>query len=152
MMNRVEINTILEHLPHRYPFILIDRIIENEEENRLVAIKNVTINEPYFVGHFPGRPIMPGVLVVEALAQACVLLANKILKEEPGKRFMHYFAGIDKARFKQMVIPGDQLRLEVEVLRRKRDIWQMHGKATVDGNLACSAELLSAMQVYDCDR
>lgn len=145
MSNPILIDEVLNLLPHRYPFILIDRVLEYEVNQRLVAIKNVTISEPFFQGHFPGKPVMPGVLMLEALAQASVILANlSHPSTEPGKQMLHFFAGIDNARFKQVVQPGDQLRLEVSLLGQKRGIWRMHGDATVDGSLACSADLMSA--------
>ncbi|MEE9452091.1 MAG: 3-hydroxyacyl-ACP dehydratase FabZ [Gammaproteobacteria bacterium] len=145
-MSVLDIEGILEILPHRYPFLLIDRVIEYEEGARLVAIKNVTINEPFFCGHFPERPVMPGVLILEALAQASVLLSNYEAHHAKGKKYMHFFAAIDNARFKQMVVPGDQLRLEIGNIRHKRNFWKMHGEATVDGKLVCSADLMSATE------
>ena len=147
MSDVIDINQILSYLPHRYPFILVDRVIEyQQDQQKLVAIKNVSINEPYFNGHFPGNPIMPGVLILEALGQTCILLAHQILADDKYTS-VHYLTGIDKARFKQVVIPGDQLQLEVVLVRRKRDIWQMHGEATVNGNLACRADIMSAGRV-----
>jgi len=144
-INPIMIDDVLNLLPHRYPFIMIDRVVEYQKDERLVAIKNVTVNEPFFQGHFPGRPIMPGVMMLESLAQACVILASlshPVVEE--GKQMLHFFAGIDNARFKQVVVPGDQLRLEVTLLGHKRGIWRMHGEVTVDGVLVCSADLLSA--------
>lgn len=144
IINMIDINKIFSYLPHRYPFLLVDRVIEYQlDQQKLLAIKNVTINEPFFNGHFPGKPIMPGVLILEALGQACIILAHHIHAEEKDNG-IHYLTGIDNARFKQMVVPGDQLHLEVEIVRRKCDIWQMHGEATVNGNLACRADLMSA--------
>lgn len=143
-MSVIDIQGILQHLPHRFPFILIDRVIECEDNRHLIALKNVTINEPYFCGHFPERPVMPGVLILEAIAQACVLLAHRGEDDVASKKYLHFFAGIDNARFKQVVIPGDQLHIEAEQIGRKRDIWRMHGKVTVDGKLVCSADLMSA--------
>ena len=140
----MDIHEVLKYLPHRHPFLLIDRVIEMEEGQSLVALKNVTINEPFFVGHFPGRPVMPGVLILEALAQAAGVLAYKSTNTVPGDGVLYYFAGIDKARFRRVVEPGDQLRLEVKVIKTKREMWKLEGKALVDGELACSAELLSA--------
>lgn len=151
-MSEVLIEEILAILPHRYPFILIDRVLEYDVWKKLVAIKNVTINEPFFVGHFPGKPVMPGVLVLEALAQASVILAHKSVESEsPGVRYLHYFAGIDNARFKQVIIPGDQLHIEVECVGRKRDIWRIHGEVLVNGKLACSADLMSAAKEVSSD-
>lgn len=140
----MDIHEILKYLPHRHPFLLIDRVIEMEEGKSLVAIKNVTINEPFFVGHFPGRPVMPGVLILEALAQAAGVLAYKSTNTLPSEGVLYYFAGIDNARFRRVVEPGDQLRLEVKVIKTKRDMWKLEGSAHVDGELACAAELLSA--------
>ncbi|MDR3477796.1 MAG: 3-hydroxyacyl-ACP dehydratase FabZ [Gammaproteobacteria bacterium] len=144
MKSVMDIHEILKYLPHRHPFLLIDRVIEMEEGKSLVAIKNVTINEPFFVGHFPGRPVMPGVLILEALAQAAGVLAYKSTNTLPSEGVLYYFAGIDNARFRRVVEPGDQLRLEVKVIKTKRDMWKLEGAAHVDGELACSAELLSA--------
>jgi 3-hydroxyacyl-[acyl-carrier-protein] dehydratase len=136
------IEEIMELLPHRYPFLLVDRIVEFEPERRIVGIKNVTINEPFFAGHFPGHPIMPGVLIVEALAQTGGLLA---LKAMGGAKRIAYFAGIDKCKFRRPVVPGDQLRLEVSVLAHKGPVWKMHGKAWVDGVLAASSDVTATL-------
>lgn len=144
MSEMIEITKILDLLPHRYPFILVDRVMEYEVMNYLIATKNVTINEPFFTGHFPGNPIMPGVLMLEALAQASAILSNLSRKPKEGYEFLYFFAGIDNARFKQIVIPGDQLRLEVKLVGQKRDFWRMHGEAFVGDKLACSADLMSA--------
>lgn len=145
MSEPISIDDVLKLLPHRYPFVLIDRVLDYQVNERLVALKNVTINEPFFQGHFPGKPVMPGVLMLEALAQASVILANLSHPPLPeGKQMLHFFAGIDNARFKHVVTPGDQLRLEVSLTGHKRGIWRMHGEATVDGILACSADLMSA--------
>ena len=140
----MDINEVLKYLPHRQPFLLIDRIIEMKEGESVVALKNVTINEPFFVGHFPSRPIMPGVLIIEAMAQAAGVLAYKSTNTLPSEGVLYYFAGVDNARFRRVVEPGDQLRLEVKLLRAKKEIWKLAGSAYVDGELACSAELLSA--------
>lgn len=137
------IEEILEYLPQRFPFLLIDRVIEIQA-NTITAIKNVSINEPFFMGHFPNRPIMPGVLILEALAQAGGILAYACLGSKPTEKSSLYYAGIDNARFKQIVVPGDQLLMQVELLRRKQDIWKFKGIATVDGKLACAAEFLAA--------
>ncbi len=144
MKGIMDIHEILKYLPHRYPFLLIDRVIEMTEGESLVAIKNVSINEAHFVGHFPGRPVMPGVLILEALAQAAGVLAYKSTNTSPSDGTLYLFAGIDNARFRRVVEPGDQLRLEVKVLRARREMWKLSGSAFVDGELACSAELLSA--------
>lgn len=144
-MNYVmDIHEILKLLPHRYPFLLIDRVLELDLGKSVVALKNVTMNETFFNGHFPGRPVMPGVLIVEAMAQAAAVLAYKSINSSAAEGVMYYFAGIDQARFRRVVEPGDQLRLEVKVLRAKRDVWKMEGAAYVGDELACSAEFMSA--------
>jgi len=144
MSESIDIKQIFNLLPHRYPFILVDRVLDYKEMDYLTAIKNVTINENFFMGHFPGNPIMPGVLMLEALAQASGILASLSCKPKDGYETLHFFAGIDNAKFKQVVLPGDQLRLEVKLLGKKRDFWRMHGEAYVGDKLACSADLLSA--------
>jgi 3-hydroxyacyl-[acyl-carrier-protein] dehydratase len=142
-MTNMGISEIINALPHRYPFLLIDRVLERTD-NTLVALKNVTVNEPFFMGHFPQKPVMPGVLLVEALAQASGILTLKEVNRAIGKDFWFYLAGIDNARFKRIVEPGDQVRLEVELLKVKRDIWKFKGTASVDGELACFAEIMIA--------
>lgn len=144
MKYAMDINEILTYLPHRYPFLLVDRILEIQEGESLIGLKNVTMNEACFMGHFPEKPIMPGVLILEALAQAAGVLAYKTSKTSPADGTLFLFAGIDNARFRRVVIPGDQLRLEVKVLRAKREMWKLACAAYVDNELACSAELLSA--------
>lgn len=136
----MDIKRVLELLPHRYPFLLVDRVVECEPGKRLVGLKNVTFNEPYFTGHFPVKPVMPGVLIIEALAQATGLLAMESAPFE--EQAIYYLVGIDKARFKQPVEPGDQLFLEVEVVKNKRDIWVFTGAAKVDGRTVASAEIM----------
>lgn len=141
----MDIREVLKYLPHRPPFLLVDAVTEIKEGESLVAIKNVTINEPFFVGHFPGdRPVMPGVLIVEALAQAAGILAYKSTNTNPKDGVLYLFAGIDHVRFRRVVEPGDQLRLEVKLLRARTEMWKLEGIATVDGQVACRAELLSA--------
>ncbi len=141
----MDIHKIMRYLPHRYPFLLVDRVVECEPGRRLVAIKNVSYNEPFFQGHFPDQPIMPGVLIMEALAQATGLLASESAPEIlAGKNFIYYLVGLDKARFKRPVVPGDQLRLEVEYLRHKRNIWAFSCRAEVDGEFVASAEIMCA--------
>ena len=138
----MDVRQIMEFLPHRYPFLLVDRVIEIDGAERLVGIKNVSINEHFFSGHFPVKPVMPGVLIVEALAQSTGLLAMMAQPEELRKSLIYYLVGIDKVRFKRVVEPGDQLRLEVEFVKQKRSIWVFDTRATVDGQLAASAQIM----------
>jgi 3-hydroxyacyl-[acyl-carrier-protein] dehydratase len=138
----LDIQQIKEIIPHRYPFLLVDRIIEIEEGKRAVGIKNVTANEEFFNGHFPNYPVMPGVLIVEALAQVG---AVAMLKKEENRGRLAFFAGIDNCRFKKQVTPGDQLRLEVEIIRAKGAIGKGKGIATVDGELVCETEIMFAL-------
>jgi len=145
-MSDMDISEVMNLLPHRYPFLMVDKILEIDPGKSLKALKNVTINEPYFQGHFPHRPVMPAVLMMEALAQATGLLAYKTGELKPNDVSVFYFAGIDKARFKRPVGPGDQLILQVDLIKRKRNIWVFKGVATVDGDVAASAELLCAEQ------
>ena len=140
-----DIQFILKHLPHRYPFLLIDRILELEPGKRVVALKNVTANEPQFTGHFPEIPIMPGVLIVEAMAQAGGLCCLTAVPPEEREGKLVLFAGIDECRFKRPVTPGDQLRIEITVMRIIRGIGRVKGVATVDGQVVCEAVLTSAM-------
>ncbi|MEH7383294.1 3-hydroxyacyl-ACP dehydratase FabZ [Bacillus sp. JJ1533] len=137
-----DINEIKEIIPHRYPFLLVDRILELEEGKRALGIKNVTANEEFFNGHFPGYPVMPGVLIVEALAQVG---AVAMLKKEENKGRLAFFAGIDNCRFKKQVVPGDQLRLEVEITRLRGSIGKGKGVATVDGEIVCETEIMFAL-------
>lgn len=141
--NGFDIQHILELLPHRYPMLLVDRVIGYDKGKSLHAIKNVTFNEPVFTGHFPGKPIFPGVLILEALAQATGLLGFKMV-EDREENELYLFAGIDKARFKRQVGPGDTMHLHVEVLKTRRGIWKFYGEARVEGKVACSAELTLA--------
>lgn len=143
-MMTLDIHKILETLPHRYPIILIDRVLELEPGKHVVALKNVTINEPFFCGHFPGFPVMPGVLIIESLAQAAAVLTYVTLGSKHGDGTIFYFAGIDAARFKRPVIPGDQLRLEVSIDRIKRGVGKFIGRALVDGNVAAECEMMCA--------
>ena len=148
-MNTMDIRAILEHLPHRYPFLLVDRVLELEKGKRIVAIKNVTINEPYFTGHFPYLPVMPGVLQIEALAQAAGILSFQTMGRVSDSSTVYYFVGVDHARFKRPVVPGDQLRLEVEIVRISRSIWKYAGRTTVDGQLCAEAELMCTLREID---
>lgn len=150
-MSSMDIHEILKYLPHRYPFLLIDRVLKLVPGKSLTAIKNVTSNEPFFVGHFPQRMVMPGVLILEALAQASGILAFKTTDSLPDSGSLYFFAGIDNARFKQVVEPGDQLILEVEVIKAKQDVWKFKGIATVDGKLVCSADMMSAKRNIERD-
>ena len=142
----LDIQHILRKLPHRYPFLLVDRVLELEKGVRIKALKNVTINEPFFPGHFPARPVMPGVLMLEALAQAAALLSFASLDDDPDEDTVVYFAGIDGARFKRPVGPGDQLSLEASIDRHKSGIYRYKTRATVDGLLAVEAELMCTMR------
>ena len=140
----VDIDEIRKLLPHRYPFLLVDRIVELELSKRIVGIKNVTINEPFFTGHFPEKPIMPGVLILEAMAQAGGVLA---FKSFPGMEGSVFFTGIDDARFRKPVIPGDQLKLVIEVVRHRREIWVFDGKALVDDDIVAEARIMAMLKM-----
>ena len=142
----MDIHKILKQLPHRYPILLVDRVLELEKGVRIKALKNVSINEPHFLGHFPHRPVMPGVLMLEALAQAAALLAFDTLGETPDDQTVYYFAGIDGARFKRPVEPGDQLILEVELDRMKAGIFKFKARAKVGDEIATEAELMCTMR------
>jgi beta-hydroxyacyl-ACP dehydratase FabZ len=139
----MDINGIMNSIPNRYPFLLVDRVLELEQGRRVVALKNVTINEPFFLGHFPGAPVMPGVLIVEAMAQAGAVLLLHGMPDRASK--LVYFTGIDKTRFRRTVVPGDQLRMTVEVLKLRSKTCKMHGVAEVDGQRVAEAEILSAL-------
>jgi 3-hydroxyacyl-[acyl-carrier-protein] dehydratase len=139
----IDIRGILERLPHRYPFLLVDRVLEMEPAKRIVAVKNVSINEPFFPGHFPGAPVMPGVLIVEAMAQAGAVLLLQEVADRAGK--LVYFTGIDEARFRRAVTPGDRLLLTVEVLKLRPRACKMRGVAEVDGEIAAEAVIMSAL-------
>jgi 3-hydroxyacyl-[acyl-carrier-protein] dehydratase len=142
----LDIHKILKKLPHRYPILLVDRVLEIERGVRIKALKNVSINEPYFMGHFPARPVMPGVMMLEALAQAAALLSFESLDVEPGDDTVVYFVGIDGARFKRPVEPGDQLILEASIERAKAGIYKYKARASVDGETAAEAELMCTMR------
>jgi 3-hydroxyacyl-[acyl-carrier-protein] dehydratase len=145
-MNSLDINQIKQYLPHRYPLLLVDRVLNWESGKTIDAIKNVTINEEFFNGHFPNKPVMPGVMTIEALAQASALLAFLTMGQKPDENAVVYFLGIDKARFKRPVEPGDQLRMHVDILRHSRGIWKFHARATVDDQIAVEAELMCTMR------
>lgn len=151
MTTIVNAEEILNLIPHRYPFLLVDRVLDYTPFEHLTAIKNVTMNEPCFQGHFPGNPVMPGVLILEALAQAAGILSSVSRKPKDGYKFVYFFASIDKVKFKHVVTPGDQLRLEVSLLTRKGDFWRIEGKAYVGDKLACTAEMMSAAKEVKCD-
>ncbi len=142
-LNTLEIQEIMALLPHRYPFLMIDRVLDFTPGESLTAIKNVTVNEPIFTGHFPGMPIFPGVLILEAMAQATGILGFKTVSERKENE-LYLFAGIDEARFKKPVVPGDQLVLEVKFLKERRNMWKFYAEAKVEGQVVCSAELMCA--------
>ena len=142
----MDIHQILQKLPHRYPFLMVDRVLEIEKGKSIKALKNVTINEPFFTGHFPHRPVMPGVLMLEAMAQAAALLSFATQGVTPDDKTVYYFAGIDGARFKRPVEPGDQLVMDVELLRHKAGIYKFKGVTRVGEELACEAELMCTMR------
>lgn len=144
--NSMDIHEILDHLPHRYPFVLIDRITSMELGKEITALKNVTINEPFFPGHFPYHPVMPGVLIVEAMAQAAAVLSFRTMDLKPTEESVYYFAGIDKARFKKPVGPGDQIILNVKIDRILKGIWKYTGVAKVDGKIVAEASMMCILK------
>ncbi len=150
-MNTADIHEILKLLPHRYPFLLVDKVLECNPGKSLVAIKNVTINEPFFTGHFPSRPVMPGVLILEALAQATGLLTFLTSGGPPDREMLYYFVGVDKARFKRPVEPGDQMKLCVELLKYRASVWKFEALARVDDQVVCEAELMCAAKEFADD-
>jgi 3-hydroxyacyl-[acyl-carrier-protein] dehydratase len=145
----MNIHDILKKLPHRYPFLMVDRVLELEHGKRIKALKNVTANEPYFLGHFPHRPVMPGVMMLEALAQAAALLSFDALNASPDDKSIYYFAGIDSARFKRPVEPGDQMILDVTLERMKSSIFKFSARASVDGETAVEASLMCAVRTVE---
>jgi len=145
-VNSMEIGAILEHLPHRYPLLLVDRVIDCTPGKSIIALKNVTINEPFFLGHFPHHPVMPGVLIIEALAQAAAILSFRTLDTKPDDKSVYYFVGIDEARFKRPVVPGDQLMLHVSIERNVRGIWKFAGEARVGETVAAEAKLMCTVR------
>lgn len=149
--NKVEmdINEVLRYLPHRYPMLLIDRVVDFQKGKSLTAVKNVTYNENFFQGHFPNRPVMPAVLILEAMAQATGIFALKTLGTLPDEKSIYYFVGIDKARFRRPVEPGDQMYVEVRLIRTARGVWKVGSEATVAGKVAASAELMGALREID---
>ena len=142
----LDIHAIKQYLPHRYPMLLVDRVLDWEANKRITAIKNVTVNEEFFNGHFPHKPVMPGVLMIEAMAQTAAILSFLSIGVKPDENSVVYFVGIDNARFKRPVEPGDQLVMDVEILRVARGIWKYKGVARVDGNVAVEAELMCTMR------
>ena len=148
-MAEMDIQGVLDHLPQRYPLLMVDRVLECVPGQRIRALKNISANEPQFLGHFPGRPIMPGVLILEAMAQAACILALRTKGETASARSTYYYAGIDGARFKRPVVPGDQLELEVELLGHKRGIWKFGCIARVGGDVAAEAEILCTERLME---
>ncbi len=146
-MPDMNIDDIIAHLPHRYPLLLVDRVLDFEKEKRIRAIKNVTVNEPHFLGHFPSHPVMPGVLIVEAMAQVGGILAFQSAPDD--REYLVYFTGIDGVRFRRPVRPGDQLVLELTCLRRRGHMWKFRGEAFVDGKLVCEGELMATLMPRD---
>jgi 3-hydroxyacyl-[acyl-carrier-protein] dehydratase len=142
----MDIRQVLEYLPHRYPFLLIDRVVSCEPGKKIVALKNVTINEPFFSGHFPNYPVMPGVLIIEALAQSAAILSFRTMNQKPDPKTVYYFVGIDHARFKRPVGPGDTLMLEVEQKRKARNMWIFSCVARVDNAIATEAEIMCTIR------
>jgi len=145
-MAEMDIGEILKYLPHRYPMLLIDRVVEIQPGESLVAIKNVSYNESYFQGHFPNRPVMPAVIILEAMAQATGILVLRSMDKLPSEKSIYYFVGIDGARFRRPVEPGDQLRIEVKLIRSSRGIWKLRSDASVDGDIVASGDLMGAMR------
>jgi 3-hydroxyacyl-[acyl-carrier-protein] dehydratase len=145
----MDIHEILEHLPHRYPFVLVDRVLSMELGKEITAIKNVSVNEPYFPGHFPYHPVMPGVLIVEAMAQAAAILSFKTMDTKPTDDSVYYFAGIDSARFKKPVSPGDQIVLNVKIDRILKGIWKYSGVATVAGAVVAEAQMMCILKAIE---
>lgn len=148
-MNSMDIHEILEHLPHRYPFVLVDRVLSLELGKEIYAIKNVSVNEPYFPGHFPYHPVMPGVLIVEAMAQAAALLSFKTMGTKPTNDSVYYFAGIDSARFKKPVSPGDQILLHVKIDRILKGIWKYTAVAKVDDEVVAEASMMCILKAIE---
>ncbi len=148
-MAEMDIDEIMKYLPHRYPMLLIDKVVEFHHGESLVALKNVSYNESYFQGHFPNRPVMPAVIILEAMAQATGILVLRSMDKLPSEKSVYYFVGIDGARFRRPVVPGDQLRIEVNLLRSSRGIWKLRSEATVAGDVVASGDLMGAMREID---
>ncbi len=145
----MDINDILKHLPHRYPMLLVDRVLECVPGERITALKNVSINEPFFPGHYPHQPVMPGVLIIEAMAQTAAILSFKTLNDRSNDNTVYYFVGIEGARFKKPVLPGDQMILDASIIYHKRGMWRFKVQATVDGQLVSEAELMCTLRTID---
>jgi 3-hydroxyacyl-[acyl-carrier-protein] dehydratase len=148
-VNSLDIRQVLEYLPHRYPFVMIDRVLSYTAGKNIVALKNVTINEPFFPGHFPHHPVMPGVLIVEAMAQAAAVLTFTTENHKADERMVYYFVGIDNARFKRPVTPGDALHLDVSLVRHARGLWKFHGVARVDDAVAAEADIMCTIRMLE---
>ena len=148
-MTSLDINQIKQYLPHRYPMLLVDRVLTWESGKSITAIKNVTVNEEFFNGHFPNKPVMPGVLMIEAMAQAAALLSFLTMGKKPDENTLVYFLGIDNARFKRPVEPGDQMKLDVEIVKVTRGIWKYKARATVDGQLAVEGDLMCTLRMVE---
>ena len=146
MSTQMDINEILKQLPHRFPFLLIDRVLSLDPGKEIVALKNVSMNEPFFPGHYPHHPVMPGVLIIEAMAQAAAILSFTTQGDGPDDNSVYYFVGIDGARFKRPVVPGDQLVLKVKPVRNMRGLWKFSATAEVDGQLAAEAEIMCTVR------
>jgi 3-hydroxyacyl-[acyl-carrier-protein] dehydratase len=148
-VNSLDIRQVLEYLPHRYPFVMIDRVLSCTAGKNIVALKNVTINEPFFPGHFPHHPVMPGVLIIEAMAQAAAVLTFTTENHKADERMVYYFVGIDNARFKRPVTPGDALHLDVSLVRHARGLWKFHGIARVDDAVAAEADIMCTIRMLE---
>jgi beta-hydroxyacyl-ACP dehydratase FabZ len=146
METPMDVQAIMQHIPHRYPFLLVDRILELEPDKRVVGLKNVSMNEPFFQGHFPGTPIMPGVLILEAMAQTSGVLAIASMGKS-GEKALMYFMGLDQVKFRKMVVPGDQLIMELEVLKQRKKVMKLAGTAKVDGQVVAEAQLMATIEV-----
>jgi len=145
-MAEMNIQEVLRFLPHRYPMLLVDRVLECVPGEYLVALKNVTANEPFFPGHFPGRPVMPAVMILEVMAQATGILALRTLDRPPGADAIYYFVGVDEARFRQPVVPGDQLVVRIDIVRHARGIWKVTATGSVEGRVVAEAQLMGALR------
>ena len=152
LVTQLDIRQILEYLPHRFPMLLVDRVLECEAGKRIKALKNVTINEPFFPGHYPHSPVMPGVLVIEAMAQAAAILSFITMNQRPNDQSLYYFVGIDNARFKRPIVPGDQLVMEVSITRTLRGMWKYAASASVAGCIAAQADLMCTYKMVAVEK